>query len=95
MKRSIWTVLFMGALGFGKLALAEETSATFTVDKMTCVTCPLTVRIAMEGVDGVIKATVDLESETATVVFDDSHTTVEEIAKASTNVGFPARPNGA
>ena len=86
MKRTVWVVLLAGVFGFGVPAMADETTATFTVEKMTCATCPLTVRIAMKRVDGVIDATV---------TFDDSETTVKEIAEASTNVGFPATPNGA
>jgi mercuric ion binding protein len=84
-----------GVLGSAAPALAGETTATFVVEKMTCVTCPLTVRIAMKRVEGVIDAKVDLDSKTATVTFDDARTTVEEIAEASTNAGFPATPNGA
>jgi mercuric ion binding protein len=95
MKRTVWVVLLAGVFGFGVPAMADETTATFTVEKMTCATCPLTVRIAMERVDGVIDAKVDLDSKTATVAFDDSETSVKEIAEASTNVGFPATPNGA
>ena len=95
MKRTVWIVLLAGVFGFGVPAMADETKATFTVEKMTCATCPLTVRIAMERVDGVIDAKVDLDSKTATVIFDDSETNVNEIAEASTNVGFPATPNGA
>lgn len=62
---------------------------------MTCATCPLTVRIAMKRVDGVIDATVDFDGKIATLTFDDARTTVAEIAEASTNAGFPATPNGA
>lgn len=95
MKRTVWVVLLASVFGFGAPALADETTVTFTVEKMTCATCPLTVHIAMKRVDGVIDARVDLDSKTATVTFDDSETNVKEIAEASTNAGFPATPNGA
>lgn len=95
MKRTVWALLFAGLLGSAAPALADEATATFAVEKMTCATCPLTVRIAMKRVDGVIDAKVDLDSNTATVTFDDEQTNVNEIAEASTNVGFPATPNGA
>ncbi|HNP63595.1 MAG TPA: cation transporter [Woeseiaceae bacterium] len=95
MKRTVWVLLLAGLLGSGAPVLADETTATFAVEKMTCATCPLTVRIAMKRVDGVRDVKVDFDSKTATVIFDDSRTSVEKIAEASTNVGFPATPNGA
>jgi mercuric ion binding protein len=67
-------------------------TATFSIEKMTCATCPITVRKAMQRVDGVKEVTVDFDSKAATVVYDASLTDVEEIAASSTNVGFPATP---
>jgi mercuric ion binding protein len=65
-------------------------SATFSVEKMTCATCPATVRTAMRKVDGVKSVDVDFRSRLAVVSFDPSVTTISAIADASTNVGFPA-----
>ena len=70
----------------------KELQATFHVDKMTCATCPITVRKAMQRVDGVKEVSVDLDSETATVIYDSKLTDTETIAASSTNVGFPATP---
>jgi mercuric ion binding protein len=95
MKSTVWALPLVGLLGFGAPSLADETTATFAVEKMNCATCPLTVRIAMKRVDGVIDVKVDYDSKTATVIFDDSRTTAAEIAEASKNVGYPATPNGA
>lgn len=77
-------------------AYATETqqTATFDVPGMTCALCPLTVRKAMEGVEGVRFATVDFDGRTATVVFDPSVTTIEAIAVASANAGYPAMVRG-
>ena len=66
-------------------------TATFEVEKMTCATCPITVRKAMQRVEGVSEVQVDFESKSATVTYDSSTTTAQEIADASSNVGFPAR----
>ena len=68
----------------------DQITQTFKVRNMTCATCPLTVRAAMKRLDGVISVAVDLETEIATVVFDPVIVRAEEIAGASTNVGFPA-----
>ena len=67
-----------------------QITQTFKVSNMTCATCPLTVRAAMRRLDGVISVAVDLETEIATVVFDPVIVRAEDIAGASTNVGFPA-----
>jgi mercuric ion binding protein len=75
-------------------AQAAETTQTvvFAVENMTCALCPVTVRKAMEQVNGVKSVTVDFEAKTATVVFDPATATPEEIAKASADAGYPARP---
>jgi mercuric ion binding protein len=78
------------ALGMGAAQAAERTMR-FSVDKMYCDACPLTVSKAMQGVKGVKSAKVDYKSKTAVVVFDDSTATADAIAAASTNAGYPAR----
>ncbi len=73
-------------------ATAAQETVVLRVDNMTCATCPITVRHAIKGVDGVISADVDFEAGTATVVFDPAQTDIAAIAAASTNAGYPARP---
>ena len=67
-----------------------DQEVTFMVDKMTCATCPITVRKAMQRVDGVKEVSVDFDTRTAKVIYDASLTDVKEIGEASSNVGFPA-----
>jgi periplasmic mercuric ion binding protein len=71
-------------------APAEHT-AVFTVENMTCASCPITVRRAMERVEGVRSVEVNYAARTATVHFDPSRANVTQIAAASTDVGYPAR----
>lgn len=71
---------------------AGERTVTFAVEKMTCAACPITVRQAMQQVEGVKSVTVDFEAGTATVVFDPSVATPEQIGAASTQAGYPAAP---
>lgn len=71
-------------------AEATETIAQFSVENMTCATCPISVRSAMRRVDGVISVEIDTETNIATVAYDPALTTTAEIAAASTNVGYPA-----
>jgi len=69
---------------------AAEKKVTFTIEKMTCAMCPITVRKAMEKIDGVKSVTTDYEARTATVVFDSKKADVAAIANASTQAGYPA-----
>ncbi|ANK81415.1 MAG: heavy metal transporter [Rhizobiales bacterium NRL2] len=69
----------------------ETATATFAIENMTCALCPITVRKAMEGVEGVRSVQTDLEARTATAVFDPRVVSPADIAAASTNAGYPAR----
>lgn len=70
--------------------MAQLQTATFAVENMTCATCPITVRQAMQGVGGVHDVTIDFEAKTATARFDPAQTKAEAIAAASTEAGYPA-----
>ncbi|RMF07544.1 MAG: heavy-metal-associated domain-containing protein [Alphaproteobacteria bacterium] len=78
------------AAGAQTRTVATEQTVTFAVEKMTCAACPITVRKAMQKVEGVKSVDVDFAAKTATVVFDPSVTTPERIGAASTNAGYPA-----
>lgn len=68
-----------------------QAQTTFAVENMTCGTCPITVRKAMEGVAGVSAVSVDFNAKTARATYDPRRTTAAAIAAASTNAGYPAR----
>jgi mercuric ion binding protein len=90
--KSIWALaasLFL--LTGASLASECDETVTFDVEKMTCATCPITVRKAMQRVEGVIEVEVSMEDESAVVTYDPSATTAAEIGRASTDVGFPAK----
>lgn len=103
MKR--FAILAVGALVLGLPAFAPasfaqsateaaQTEATFYVENMTCALCPLTVKAAMGGVEGVRSVEVDFPAHTAHVVFDASVTDAGAIAKASEQAGYPAQVRG-
>ena len=70
-------------------AITDQT-VTLEIENMFCALCPITVKTAMERVAGVKTVSVSFEEKAATVVFDPAVTTPEEIAAASTNIGYPA-----
>ena len=91
----IWTVATSMLLTTGiSLAADADKTVTFYVEKMTCATCPIAVRKAMQRVEGVIEVEVSMEDESAVVTYDPSVTTAAEIGQASTDVGFPAKARG-
>ncbi len=68
----------------------NQRTQTFAIENMTCASCPITVKTAMKKVDGVVSVDVDFEAKTATVMYDASVATADQIADASTNAGYPA-----
>lgn len=96
-KTLLFAFLILAPLGINAVstAVAAETAATKTVtlavENMTCATCPITVRKALEKVPGVSKAKVDLDSKTATVTFDPAKAKVEDLTRATTEAGYPSK----
>ena len=72
-------------------AATAQAQTTFAIENMTCATCPITVKRAMEGVAGVSAVTVDFAAKTARVTYDPRRANAAAIAAASTNAGYTAR----
>lgn len=70
-------------------AAAGGATVTLALSNMTCAACPVTVRTAIRRVPGVTDVTVDFEKKLAVVAFDDTVATVDQIATATRNAGFP------
>lgn len=90
--KKLWTLLILTSALFGTPAATadDERTVVFYVEKMTCATCPITVRAAMQRVDGVQAVKVDFERKIATVTYDASVTNTNDIGTASTDLGSPA-----
>jgi len=70
----------------------ERREVTFSVPGMTCPMCPITVRKALAGVDGVLEAHASLDDKQAHVVFDPARTRVDALIAAVNESGFTADP---
>ena len=90
MNRLSTTVLALFLCTGISLASGPDATVIFDVENMTCATCPITVRKAMQRVDGVKDVRVSYDEKTASVTFDPTATTATEIGQVSTDVGFPA-----
>lgn len=86
--RKLLAALLIG-LPVSALAAAPQT-AVLDVQNMTCSTCSITIRKALEKVPGVIDAKVDYDHKTATVKYDGDKTSPLALTKATANAGFPS-----
>lgn len=89
------TFSFLFALGtlatpFGRMHAAQPETVVLDVPGMTCGTCPITVRLALKRVTGVIDARADFDARTATVTFDPGETDVQVLIRATTEAGYPS-----
>ena len=61
------------------------------VEGMHCATCPITVRVTLEKLDGVKSAKVSMKEAKAFVDYDPTKVTPDRMAKAVTDAGYPTR----
>ncbi|MDL0432764.1 mercury resistance system periplasmic binding protein MerP [Marinobacter sp. TBZ242] len=71
-------------------ALAAMQTVTLSVPGMNCAACPITVKVALNKVDGVSQADVSYPEREAVVTFDDTQTSVEALTQATGNAGYPS-----
>ncbi|GMR16649.1 MAG: mercury resistance system periplasmic binding protein MerP [Gammaproteobacteria bacterium] len=71
-------------------AQAKQQTITLDLPTMNCVTCPFTVKMSLNRVDGVSKAEVSYKTKHAVVTFDDVKASTDDLVKATTNAGYPS-----
>lgn len=69
---------------------ATEQTVTLAVPTMNCAACPVTVKKALQNVDGVRQAEVSYATKQAVVTFDDEKTTPARLVEVTTNAGYPS-----
>lgn len=73
-------------------AVADTAQARLAVGGMTCGSCALSARLALERVPGVYRARVSYDSASAVVLYDPERTSPERfIARLEELTGFTAR----
>lgn len=84
-------IALLAVLTFSSVtAFAQAQTVTLTVPTMNCVTCPFTVKKALQNVDGVSDAKVTFDTKLAVVTFDDEKTTLKALTDATKNAGYPS-----
>ncbi len=72
----------------------ELKTVTLDVDKMTCNVCPITVKKALQKIDGVTEVVAKYEGEGngwAKVTFDPNKTNIDDLTFATEEAGYPSR----
>ena len=87
--KTLFTALLLLAIGIAP-AIAGTRTVTLSVPSMTCATCPITVKKALQKVDGVTEAKVTWEPKEAVVTYDDAKTDVGALTSATQNAGYPS-----
>ena len=82
--------LLLGALALSGAAFSSPRTVTLGVPAMNCAACPITIKKALQKVEGVDKVTVTFEPKEAVVTFDDAKTTVGKLTQATANAGYPS-----
>jgi len=67
---------------------------TLKITGMTCGHCQKSVEEALQGVQGVYGAVVDLRNATAEVDYDDDTATLDELTEAVAKAGYSAVVEG-
>jgi mercuric ion binding protein len=95
--KSIKSLLAGAAVALALVApiWASPKTVTLNVSGMTCAACPITVKKALEKVQGVSKVDVRFEKKQVLVTFDDAKTNTDALVKATTNAGYPSQPENA
>jgi mercuric ion binding protein len=86
------TLAAAGVLLMAGSVFVADRQVTLAVKNMTCATCGPIVQKSLARVTGVKHVEVSAEKGTATVMFDDTMTSVPKLLDATTSAGYPSRP---
>ena len=76
------------------MATAESIPAeqvTLPVEGMTCGACAVSVKMALNKLDGIRRAKVDVENGEAVITYTEGKVTLEQMIQAINSTGFTAR----
>jgi len=83
------SVFLLSLFSIGSV-FAEEQLVELSLPSMNCSICPITVKKALEKVEGVHFVKVTYKTKLATVKFENTVTSIDALFSATTNAGFPS-----
>jgi len=93
---TVIVLLILAAGGYAayRMIVGEVIGSRFTVNRMTCPACVITVKEVTAKVPGVVEADVSLAAQDVIVKFREKKTGPEAIQDAIAHAGYPVRPDG-
>jgi copper chaperone CopZ len=77
-----------------RMVTGDIVASRFTVNKMNCPACVITVKEATSKVPGVVEADVSLAAQDVTVKFREKQTSPDQIRDAIARAGYPVKLDG-
>jgi len=96
LRTAIPVLLLIGMLFFSFFASSAWSAddnlklVVLKVEDMTCVSCPVTIKVALKKLPGVVKAKVSYKEEKAEITYQDGKVTVEQMIKTIEDLGYRA-----
>lgn len=75
---------------FASPVLKNNETITLSVPGMTCGSCPIIIKKALNKLNGVKHVAVNFRSQTAVVTYDKQKVSIKDLTKATKNVGYPS-----
>lgn len=88
---AVLAALGVGGMGLHRMMTGDVLASRFTVNKMVCPACVITVKEVTDKIPGVIDADVSLASQNVTVKFREKQVTAEQIQQAIAAAGYPIK----
>ncbi|NOV29701.1 copper chaperone [Methylomonas sp. ZR1] len=66
----------------------QQQTVTLKLENMTCAMCTVTIKKALQKVEGVQTVAIDYDAKTAVVTFDSQKTNSVALIKATTDAGY-------
>ncbi len=83
-------ILMASTLLMTQITWAKSQKACFKVEGMTCTACTVTMKVAINTLDGISDIDVSLKKKSAVVDYDDSKTDSVKIKEKIDSVGYKA-----
>lgn len=89
-------LLFLAGGGYAafRLVSGDVVASRYTVNKMTCPACVITVKEVTGKLPGVVEADVSLASQDVIVKFREKQTNPDQIKEAIAKAGYPVKLDG-
>jgi mercuric ion binding protein len=85
---TLWVTV--ASANFSSEQSIQPQTITLKLQNMTCALCPMTIKKALQEVEGVQQVIVDFDTKTAAITFDSKKTDSDALIKATTNAGYPS-----